>query len=242
LERVIYDRMRELEGSHWWFTGRRKVLTALIGDLELPPNAKIAEVGCGVGGNLEMLRAFGEVSAVEPDAESRAYIDQRLGMAVQDGLLPDGLPLARGSFDAVCAFDVVEHVDDDAGSVRALADLVKSGGYLVITVPAYQWMWSHHDVLHHHKRRYQRPAIEALVREAGLSIVRSSYFNGLLFPMAALVRLAKKALRIQTEDDRMPPKTINGLLAGVFASVAGWLRAGNRLPFGLSIVVIGKKA
>jgi SAM-dependent methyltransferase len=242
LERVIYDRMRELEGSHWWFTGRRKVLTALIGDLELPANAKIAEVGCGVGGNIEMLRQFGSVEAVEPDGESRAYIAQRLGLTVQDGLLPDGLPLPKVAFDAVCAFDVVEHVDDDANSVKALAGLVKPGGYLVITVPAYQWMWSHHDVLHHHKRRYRRPAIEALVREAGLTIVRSSYFNGLLFPVAAAVRLAKKALRIETEDDTMPPKTVNALLAGVFASEAGWLKSGARLPFGLSIVVIGRKA
>ena len=240
MERVIYDRIRTLEVNHWWFTGRRRILTGLLEDLALPPHARIIEVGCGAGGNIEMLRAFGEVTAIEPDEESRAYVSQRLDMPVRHGLLPDGLGVGPGGFDAVCAFDVVEHVDDDDAAVKGLAGLVDPGGYLVITVPAYGWMWSHHDVLHHHKRRYRKAEIETLVRGAGLEVVRSTYFNTLLFPAAAAVRLAKKALRINTEDDAMPPRSINALLSGVFGAERGWLKR-RSLPFGLSIIIIGRR-
>lgn len=240
MERVVYDRIRVLEQSHWWFAGRRKILTGLIGDLALPERARILEVGCGAGGNIEMLRRFGAVKAMEPDAPSRAYASERHGMTVDDGLLPDGAPYAPASFDAVCAFDVVEHVDDDAATVRALGRLLDRDGYLVITVPAYGWMWSGHDEAHHHKRRYSRAAMERLVRDAGLEVVRASYFNSLLLPMAAGVRLVKRALRIHTEDDAMPPAGLNSLLARIFGSEAGWLRR-RSLPFGLSIVVIGRR-
>ena len=240
MERVIYDRIRVLEGQHWWFTGRRKVLTGLLQDLPLPERARIIEVGCGAGGNIEMLRAFGDVTAIEPDEDSRAYVSQRLNMPVQGGLLPDGLPVGPGGFDAVCAFDVVEHVDDDEGAVKGLARLLDPGGFLVITVPAYQWMWSHHDELHHHKRRYLKQKIEALVRGAGLEVVRSTYFNTLLFPAAAAVRLAKRAVGNTSEDDKMPPRSVNALLSGVFGAEAGWLKR-HSLPFGLSIIIIGRK-
>ena len=240
MERVIYDRIRTLEVSHWWFAGRRAILTRLLGDLPLPEQARIIEVGCGAGGNIEMLRRFGEVSAVEPDAPSRDYVSQRLGLDVKHGLLPDGLPFGPGGFDAVCAFDVVEHVDDDAGAVKALGALLDPGGYLVMTVPAYGWMWSHHDEQHHHKRRYRKAAMEALVRAAGLEVVKSSYFNTVLFPPAALVRMAKKAVGNTSADDAMPPGPINALLTGLFSAEAGWLRR-RSLPFGLSIVLIGRR-
>jgi hypothetical protein len=95
--------------------------------------------------------------------------------------------------------------------------------------------------LHHHKRRYRKARIEDLVRAAGLEVARSSYFNTLLFPAAAAVRLAKKAIGSKTEDDKMPPRSINALLSQVFGAEAGWLR-GHSLPFGLSIIVIGKRS
>jgi SAM-dependent methyltransferase len=151
------------------------------------------------------------------------------------------MPYAKKSFDAVCAFDVVEHVEDDQGSVKALGELVAPGGYLVVTVPAYQWMWSHHDDLHHHKRRYTRARILDQLKAAGLSPVKASYFNAVLFPLAATVRVVKRVLGIDTADDRMPSPIVNSLLRKLFSLEAGWLRR-HSLPFGLSIVVIGQAA
>jgi len=178
---------------------------------------------------------------MEPDEPSRKYVAEHWGVQVDPGFLPDKLPYQPGSFDAVCCFDVIEHVDQDREAVKALTGLIKPGGYLVATVPAYQWMWSHHDELHHHKRRYTLGQMKRLFADAGLKIERASYFNALLFPLAAAVRVTKNLLGVRTEDDAMPSPAVNRILQGLFASEAGWLRRGS-LPFGLSIVIIGKKA
>jgi SAM-dependent methyltransferase len=241
MDRATYDRMRVLQERHWWFEGRRRILAGLIGDLPLPADAKVLEVGCGPGGNLAMLQRFGEVTALEPDEASRAYAHERTGVKVEGGLLPDGLPFAPASFDLVCAFDVIEHVDDDAGSVAALARLLKPGGYMATTVPGQPWMWSRHDELHHHKRRYRMGPYRRLFDQAGLEIVKASYFNTLLFPPIAAIRALKMAAgSTAADDDAMPSAPINRLLTGLFGAELGWLRRAS-LPVGVSIVLIARK-
>lgn len=241
MERAVYERMRELETAHWWFVGRRNVLTRLLSGLKLPKDAKILEAGCGVGGNIAMLAQFGQVSALEPDAPSREHVAQRTGVTPVEGFLPHQVPYADKSFDAVCAFDVVEHVEDDDGALAKLAALTKPGGYLVVTVPAYAWMWSRHDEIHHHKRRYTRGQILAKVRAAGIEPIKASYFNAALFPLAAVVRALKKLTGARAEDDAMPPGPLNAIFTWLFSLEAAWL-AHASLPFGLSIVVIGRPA
>lgn len=240
MERVIYDRIRELETGHWWFVARRKVLDRLIRRLAPPVGATILEVGCGAGGNIPVLQPYGSVTALEPDADSRAYVAERFGIPVDGGLLPDGLPYAPASFDLICAFDVIEHVDDDAGSVAALGALLKDGGALLTTVPAYQWMWSHHDAQHHHKRRYTLGRYRKLFEQAGLTVETAGYFNTLLFPIAAAQRLVKRLLGDQSADDAMPPAWLNRTLTAIFALEAGPASAGA-LPFGVSIALIARK-
>lgn len=240
MERVIYERIQELEQDHWWFAGRRAILARLIGALGLPKDARILEAGCGAGGNLRLLSRFGTVRAMEPDAPSRRYVAEHWGVQVDDGALPDGLPYEPASFDAVCCFDVIEHVDDDAGAVKALTGLLVPGGRFVATVPAYQWMWSHHDEQHHHKRRYTCRQVVELFESAGLEVEKASYFNAVLFAPAAVIRLAKNLLGLKGADDAMPPRPLNALLSGLFSAEAGWLARGS-LPFGLSIVIIGRK-
>nr|WP_295111485.1 class I SAM-dependent methyltransferase [uncultured Caulobacter sp.] len=240
MERLIYERIRALETDHWWFVARRGILRRLIARIGVPAGARILEVGCGAGGNVPLLREFGTVSAIEPDQDSREYAADRLGQPVEHGLLPDGLPFAPETFDLVCAFDVVEHVDDDEGAVMALARLAKPGGAILTTAPAYQWMWSHHDVLHHHKRRYRLPAYRALFEQAGLEIEAATYFNTLLFVPAAVQRLIKRLLGDQSADDAMPPAWLNKALTTVFA-LEGPLATGTGLPFGMSIAVVARK-
>ena len=242
MEQAVYGRMRELEQSHWWFCGRRRIIAGLLADLDLepPPSAQVLEVGCGPGGNLEMLRRFGAVRALEPDREAREHAAARSGMEVAQGALPDDVVFAPGSFDLVCAFDVIEPVDDDAASVKTLAGLIRPRGFLIATVPAYGWMWSLHDEAHHHKRRYGRRGFEALFQAAGMTVIKASHFNTLLFPFVLLMRIAKRLLGITGEDDRMPPAWLNRALGKVFAAERGCVR-GAGLPFGLSIVVIARK-
>ena len=233
--------MRLLQENHWWFRGRRAILARLIGGLDLPRPARILEVGCGPGGNLGMLKTFGDVTGMEPDAASRAYAAEHAQVPVEGGALPGALPFAPASFDLACAFDVIEHVEEDAASVAAIAGLVKPGGYVAATVPGQPWMWSRHDELHHHKRRYRMRAYRALFEAAGLEIVKASHFNTLLFPPIAAVRALKMATDSSAaDDDATPPAPLNGLLAGLFAAERHWLRRAD-LPTGVSMVVIARR-
>lgn len=241
MERQVYEEMRALERTHWWFAARREILAAEIARIAPSGGLEILEVGCGTGGNLEMLSRFGRVQAVEPDAEARAYAAERSGLAVHDGLLPDGLPRREGGFDLVAALDVVEHVDDDASAVRALGEVLRPGGHLLITVPAYQWMWSEHDVRHHHKRRYTARQVGDLVAGAGLTVRRVSHFNTVLFPPIAAVRLAGKLRGKAGDDERQPPPWLNHALKGAFAAEKALLRMGD-LPFGVSILALATRA
>lgn len=239
MEREIYDRMRALEQSHWWFTARRVILDAEIERLE--PGPEILEVGCGTGGNLAMLSRFGHVQGLEPDDASRAYAASRTGVEVKGGLLPGGLPAFDRPFDLIAAFDVIEHVEDDAGAVAALAKLLAPGGRMIATVPAYAWMWSSHDEHHHHKRRYTRAAFRRLLERAGLKVRRATYFNALLFPPIAAVRLLRILLRRSGgDDDALPSPPVNRLLAAIFAFEKRLLRLTD-IPFGVSILAIAER-
>jgi SAM-dependent methyltransferase len=241
MERDVYARIRELEQGHWWFTARREILSDQIARLGLPPAARVLEIGCGTGGNLEMLGRFGSVVAIEPDAEARAYASERWGVDVAAGTLPDGLPAFVTPFDLIAALDVIEHVDHDAASIASIGRLLKPGGHLVATVPANPWMWSAHDVSHHHKRRYRLGQFAALVNAGGLEVRKASYFNTLLFPAISAVRLAKAAAgKDGGDDEAMPPAALNRVLHRLFAMERALLSAVD-LPFGVSILLIARR-
>jgi SAM-dependent methyltransferase len=241
MERQTYERMRDLQRDHWWFVARREILAAEIARLPLPKPARILEAGCGPGGNLAMLGRFGVVSAVEPDEDSRAYAAANNPVDARVGFLPDRLPDFGAPFDLVAAFDVIEHVEDDAGSVAALGRLLAPGGFFVATVPANPWMWSRHDAAHHHKRRYQLGPFRRLFEQGGLTVRRASHFNSLLFPPIAAVRLAGKASgREGGGDEALPPAAVNAVLKGVFGAERTLLRAMD-LPFGVSILLVAQR-
>jgi SAM-dependent methyltransferase len=240
MDRGAYDQMQCVEQDHWWFAARREILAGEIARLPLPKSAHVLEVGCGCGGNLEMLASFGKVSAVEPDAASRAWAAQRGDAVVREGALPDRLPDFGHGFDLVAALDVVEHVAEDGLALRALCDALNPGGFLVATVPAYSWMWSEHDERHHHERRYHRPGFRRLAESAGLVVRRGSYFNTVLFPVIAAARLASAASSGSRNDDALPRPWVNRLLKAVFTSERGLLQFTD-LPFGVSILMIAQR-
>jgi len=235
-----YREMADTEGRHWWFTGRRAILASLIGRLGVPREARILEIGCGTGGNLEMLSAFGRVSALEADAGARAIaIEKTAGrFDIRPGACPHDIPFPLASHDLVCLFDVLEHVEEDVATLQAVRGLLAPGGQAVITVPAYRWLWSAHDEFLHHKRRYCAGELRGKIAAAGLRIRALSYFNTLLFPLAAATRVKDRLLREErASGTAVPARPINRLFHGVFSAerfvVGRW-----PLPFGVSLLAV----
>lgn len=243
MERDVYERMAELEQGHWWFVARRRILADLLPRwIDAGRSPRILEAGCGTGGNLVMLSQLGQVVAFEPDDAARQLAQRHGDFEIRPGLLPHDIPYERGGFDMVAALDVLEHVDDDAASLKAMADCLRPGGHLVLTVPAFPALWSKHDERHHHKRRYRRRDLVERVAAAGLALSHVTFFNTWLLPLIALVRFGKKILRLGDKgDETMPPPMFNRLLTGLFSSERFVLRL-MPLPIGVSLLVVARKA
>jgi len=217
MDRVVYDRMAAHDSTHWWYRARRDILADyLVRFGKLPANARILEIGCGTGHNLPMLARFGEVEAIEIDPAARAIAGERLGKPVGDAPLPVLPGVGRGQYDLIAVLDVVEHIEDDVGALRAMADCLAPGGKILITVPAHAWMWSAHDVVNHHHRRYSKATLTEAIRAAGLTPRKLGYFNSLLFPLAAAARLAGRITGREDSDDSPPPAPVNALFERIF--------------------------
>lgn len=238
MERVVYDRMAELDELHWWYRARREILAALIERVVRPPSgACILEVGCGTGHNLKMLERFGTVDGIEIDDAARAIAEKRLGRSIATARLPALKGIERGSYDLVAALDVVEHIDDDHATIAALGSCLKPGGKLLVTVPAHQWMWSAHDEANHHKRRYSKRGLKALIDESPLRLEKIGYFNSLLFPLAVGARVASKLSGKSSGEDKLPPRPVNYLFERTFAAERRLVGA-VPLPPGLSLFIV----
>lgn len=233
-----YEIMAETEDQHWWFVGRRRIISSVLAGLRLPPSATLLEIGAGTGGNLAMLGQFGSLNAVELDTFARRKAIEKTGFPVQEGYLPDGLPYAPESFDLICLFDVLEHIEDDNRALTSLGSLLKPAGRILLTVPAYPWMWSRHDVKLHHFRRYTRKTLVARCKAASFEIERISYFNAFLFPLAVAMRLAEKVhAKTGNSGEDIPTAPINALFRLIFS----WERAILKyldIPFGLSLLAV----
>ena len=241
MEPTAYRDMAASEREHWWFVGRRRIIEDTIRNLALPPDAQILEVGAGTGGNVELLRRHGRLSAVELDDYAREHLRDTTGLDVQYGALPDELPDFPEPFDLICLFDVLEHVERDVEALGALGRRLAPGGRLLVTVPAYPWMWSGHDTVLHHFRRYTRKGLAGIMREAGLEVDRLTNFNTLLFPAAAAARLATAAVGGKgSPGSGTRPGSLNTALGRVFSSERVLLRRTD-LPFGLSLMAVASR-
>jgi SAM-dependent methyltransferase len=238
MERIVYQQMAELDERHWWYRARRQVLAELIRREARPPaNAKILEIGCGTGHNLAMLGQFGHVDGLELDDEARALSERRLGRTVMSAPLPELAGVPERHYDLIGAFDVIEHIEDDRAALASIAGRLKPGGKFVMAVPAHQWMWSAHDVVNHHKRRYSRRGLRELVEGSPLQLLKIGYFNSLLFPLAVAQRAASKLSGSEDADVRLPPAPLNAVFNSVFAAER-YLVGRLPLPPGLSLFAI----
>jgi putative flippase GtrA/SAM-dependent methyltransferase len=231
--------MVEADDHHWWYRGRRMILTAEIDRLGLPEGSRLLDAGCGSGRMLDDLAGYGTVSGTDTSlwavaaARGRGHRNVELE-AVEHLHHPDE------SFDLVTCLDVLEHVPEDQRALAELWRVTAPGGHLLVTVPAYQTLWSAHDVANHHYRRYRKRGLCSSAQEAGWEVERTTYFNSLLLPAAALVRLARRPDRSHSSRSELSltPRWLDGLLELPLRVEAMLLRHGGRLPAGLSLLAL----
>ena len=238
MDRIIFDRMAALDQTHWWYVARRAILSDVIARVIKPPkDARILEIGCGTGHNFPVLTRFGHVDGLEVDAAARAIASERLGADVGSARLPELPGIADASYDLIALLDVLEHIEGDLAALTSIKTKLRPGGRILVTVPANEWMWSAHDTVHHHYRRYNRATLNAVIAAAGLRVEMMSHFNSLLFPLAAAVRIAGKVTGRAEADDAQPPAPLNALFKSIFA-LERHLVGRVPLPAGVSLVAV----
>lgn len=240
MEQQAYREQFELEDTHWWFQGRRAVLRALLARAGTNGHMRVLDAGCGTGRNMLEFSSLGAVEGVDASSEAIEFCRRRGLDGVREGQI-EQLPFADGSFDLILATDVLEHLRDDHAALIELRRVAAPGGRLLATVPAYRWLWSQHDTVHHHFRRYTWRVLRGRLLAAGWEPAQWSYFNSLLLPPIAAVRLASRrnqAGEVQRADLKLTPPSLNRLLARPMGIEAELIAHGVRLPAGVSIGVV----
>jgi SAM-dependent methyltransferase len=236
VEERVYEQLYELEDRHWWFRGRRQVIWAMVRQVTLPVSPRILDAGCGTGRNLLEYGGLGKACGIDPSPDAIEFCRRRgLGNVAQASL--EALPFDDGSFDLMLACDVIEHVDDELAALRELRRVAALGASLLITVPAYMWLWSQHDESHHHKRRYTLRRLRERVAAAGFRPGRATYFNSaLLLPIALVRKLGRRSGSPNGRSDyELAPEVLQRWLELPLRGEAWLVERGVTLPAGVSI-------
>jgi SAM-dependent methyltransferase len=244
MQQHTYAIMDRVEDSHWWFVGRRAILESFLrgiaGKLGKPSgDLRILDVGCGTGANLEMLAQFGKAEGVDVSDDALEFC-RRKGLTVQKGLA-ETLPFPDESFDITTALDVVEHLDDDIAGLKEMFRVTKKGGYSLVFVPAFMWLWGVQDDVSNHRIRYTRKQIVERLEKAGFTVERATYANFTFFAPILGGRTLMKLTGIKPEsENNVNISALNGVFGKLFSAERHWL---NRFdfPFGVSIVITARK-
>lgn len=241
MDETLYRKFYEVEKRHWWFVARSRIVLYLIHHrLRIQEGAAILDIGCGTGAILQAMSQ--RYNAIGLDQSSLA-IELCHRQGIKNALLGgfEALPDRNQRFDLITLLDVIEHLDDDLGLLQASRDRLKPGGSVFITVPAWPSLWSKHDDLNHHRRRYRRGPLRELLQRAGFDVPWISYYNTFLFPLALGHRLLER-LRPNRPDRALeiPSSGLNRVLTSLFAAERRWLRVGH-FTAGLSLIAVGRK-
>ncbi len=240
MEREYELQTHQVEDRHWWYQGRRRVLERAISRLGLPVGASILDAGCGSGRNMVDLARHGSATGIELSPPSVVLARERgVGTVVEGSILQ--MPFEDARFDLTVSLDVIEHLEDDVGALRELRRVTKPGGALLVTVPAYQWLWSGHDEINHHHRRYNRRTLLAAAERGGWQEQSSAHFNSLLLPVAIMLRALERFKPSTTKsslDLWVPPAPLNWALRQPLNLEAAAIGRGRSIPAGLSLLAV----
>jgi ubiquinone/menaquinone biosynthesis C-methylase UbiE len=235
--------MFEMEETYWWFVARRRLVCELIDGLAMPAKTRLLDVGCGTGANLKAFDESFERVGIDVSRAALGFCQQRgLDSLVQAKIEQSGLD--QGTFDLITALDVLEHVDDDMVALRELWRVSKPGGFLLITVPAFGFLWSEHDEALHHRRRYTIAELQSKLASAGFTATRISYFLATLFLPILVARTIQNITKKRVEPQAthvILPTWLNSLIVRVLDWERRILQATWRMPFGVSIVALAQK-
>lgn len=248
MDRVAYETFAKLEHTHFWFVSRRRIFFDLL-DRALGTDVqgrRVLEIGCGAGGMLGPLHRYGQVAGLDIDHEYVAYCKSRGFANVLCGSGYD-LPFADATFDLVCLFDTLEHIPDQQRALGEVRRVLRKGGSVFVSVPAYQWLWSQNDRTAHHCRRYTVGRLRAVLEEAGFRPQKTSYFNTFLLPLIVPSVLWQKLMDrfgrlppgYNNMDVRVPP-WLNRLFTAVMSAerhLLPWMS----FPFGHSAIALGAR-
>ena len=238
----MYRIFFNIQKQHWWFVTKKDIiLDAIAGHVQLQKDNTVLDIGCGSGLMLNALDELANTSGMDMSDEAIQFSKEIFKGSIKQGSLPDNVPFSNESFDLITALDVIEHIDEDIESLKAIRYLLKPSGKAIITVPAYMFLWSSFDEMNEHKRRYTLPELRQKLISAGFQIEKISYFNTILFPIVYIVRKLNNLLgRDGASDVDMPGRPMNFILKSIFGLEKYLLRLMN-LPFGVSILAVVKK-
>ncbi|HEY6120535.1 MAG TPA: methyltransferase domain-containing protein [Pyrinomonadaceae bacterium] len=243
MEQHTYSIMREVEGAHWWFVGRRQIIESFLRDIcaKLPTSRpQILDVGCGTGANLEMLAHFGETQGVDVSSDALNFCRERGLQNVREGEA-EKLPFADSSFDLVTALDVVEHLDDDRAGLGEMFRVLRPNGRALLFVPAFMFLWGVQDDVSNHRRRYTLSTLQRAVRDSGLVVERATYANITFFAPILAGRLLMRATGLRpASENNINVGPLNGILGKMLGAERFVLKNMN-LPFGVSAICVARK-
>jgi len=231
-----YPIMFRIEESHWWYTGRRKILSSFVEDIcrrVTDRRPRILDVGCGTGANLLMLSKYGDAEGVDVSEDALAFCRERGLENVKLGAAEE-LPYEDGTFDLVTALDVVEHLDDDLAGLREMRRVLRPGGRVLLFVPTFMFLWGLQDDVSNHRRRYRMPELRRVLEQAGFEIERTTYANITFFMPILAMRKLMRLTGIKAEsENNINVSALNGVLARMLGAESRLLKYAN-IPFGVS--------
>lgn len=244
MEQSLHHTIYQLEKDHWWYAGRRRIIFDLIDRLAPPQDGRALDIGCGSGLNASILSMrMKEIIGIEISDEAITAAKKTApNLTIIKGSWPDTTVINK-TFDFITCFDVLEHIREDGAALKSIESLLSKNGIALLTMPAFQFLWSDHDTVAHHMRRYKKRDLQKLIVDhTSLEIVRMSYFNSFLFPPIVFFRALKKIfpLRAETSDIFSVPRPVNTALTFLFGTERYALRYAN-FPFGVSLFCVLKK-